>query len=358
MGMKAQQGGGFPTIPQGTTPTGLQVGSDFGADPTGNTPFGTTPNTKESLAIIGTTPNTTQGQPTNINTLAYGGITGAGAGAVTEMGYTPEQIQAGQLATTNLNPYMNPYTQNVINTSIADINRQGLQMQNTLGSQANAARAFGGDRHGIAMGLLGEGLSRQVADTTTGLNMANWQQAQGAARLDIGNRLLSDQFNVTSGLAGSMNRLGAGNQLANISNLGFGMGQTLQENLHRQGIEQQMMEQALIDAAKQQYQDYTEQPYNRVVDTSLSITPKPQSTEITKQMGLFDWLTAASGLPKMEFGGGNMPTSGVSVNYAPRTGAGNQPASYNPPTLNLGSASYNPPPKTNYDQWNQDNAWF
>src|SRR5262245_45144510 len=38
--------------------------------------------------------------------------------------FTPEQVQAGQLAKTDLSPYMNPYTQNVVNTSLAALDRQ------------------------------------------------------------------------------------------------------------------------------------------------------------------------------------------------------------------------------------------
>jgi len=238
----------------------------------------------------------------NINVLAAKGITGAGYGSATGMGYTPQTVQAGQLATTNLSPYMNPYINDVIDTTIADINRQGLQMQDTLGSQANAAQAFGGARHGIAMAELGSDLSQNVARTSAGLRNLGFQQAQTGAQYDISNSLLADQFNVSSGLQGAQQRLGAANQLANVSNLGFNMGQTVQQNLANQGMQQHMMEQALIDVAKQQYQNYTEQPYNRIVDSSLSITPVPQSKETTNQMGLFDWLTGVAGLPKMEFG--------------------------------------------------------
>ena len=215
----------------------------------------------------------------NINTTAAQGINTAIQGSTNQIGFQP-----GQLATTNLDPYMNPYQQNVIDKSIADINRQGSQMQNTLGAQASAANAFGGSRHGIAEGELGRNILQSVADTTTGLNQQGFTQAQGAAQTDIANQMQGAQHN-----------LNAAGQLGSLSNLGFGMGQTVSNNLAQQGALQQGTNQALIDAIKGQFGGYSGAGAEGLgwLSQALGATTVPQTQTDTKQPGLFDYLTLA-----------------------------------------------------------------
>jgi hypothetical protein len=233
----------------------------------------------------------------NVNQGAAMGIYGAGLGAAGEMGYQPGQVQAGQLATTSMTPYMNPYTEQVIKANEADILRGAQMGLNELGAQAQAARAFGGSRQGVAQAELGRNVLQQLAQSSAGLRQAGYTQAQQAAQTDIANQLAAQQYNVGSGLQGQQARLAAGSQLANIANLGFGMGQTVQQNLAQQGALQQGLQQALIDAAKQQYAGYTGAPAASIgyVTSALGATPVPQTTTTSKQPGLFDWLTLALG---------------------------------------------------------------
>ena len=89
-----------------------------------------------------------QTTPPNINSLAAQGIQGAGMGTAQGMGYTP--LSVGALTQTQLAPYMNPYTTEVIDASQADILRGANIGLDQLGAQAQQAKAFGGSRHGIA----------------------------------------------------------------------------------------------------------------------------------------------------------------------------------------------------------------
>jgi len=103
----------------------------------------------------------------------------------------------------------------------------------------------------------------------------------------------ADQFNVTSGLQGQQQRLGAAGQLADISNLGFGMGQTVTNNLATQGAQQQALQQALMDTARQNYAGYTNQPAQSIgyASQALGAAPVPQTVTNSRQPGLFDYLT-------------------------------------------------------------------
>ena len=60
--------------------------------------------------------------------------------------------------------------------------------------------------------------------------------------------------------------------------------------------QQQAMQQALIDAAKQQFAGYTGMPQQSLgfVTQALGATATPMSTTNTRQPGLFDYLTLAA----------------------------------------------------------------
>lgn len=129
------------------------------------------------------------------------------------MNYTPSNVTAGQLASTDMSAYMNPYTNEVIDRSLSDLERgrQGA-ISNTQG-QATAAGAFGGSRHGVADSLTNREFADSAGSLSANLRNAGWNTALGAAQFDIGNRLGADQFNSQQGLAGANFRLGAANQL-------------------------------------------------------------------------------------------------------------------------------------------------
>ena len=264
-----------------------------------------------------------QTTPPNINSLAAQGVQGAGMGTAMGMGYQPQQVGvAGSSATvtpqtlagTNMQPYTNPYDDAVVKANEADILRGAQMGMNNLQGAAQAAKAFGGSRHGVAMGEIGRDTVSQLAQASAGLRQAGFQNAQNMALQDIGNNFqaqlanqqagmgdISNQLqaslaNQQAGLAGAGQRLGAANQLGQIANLGFGMGQQVNNNLMQQGMQQQAMQQALFDAAQKQFQGFTNQPVNSLgyVTAALGNTPVPETQTTTKQNGLFDYLTAAT----------------------------------------------------------------
>ena len=290
-----------------------------------------------------------QTTPPNINSLAAQGIQGAGMGTAQGMGYTP--LSVGALTQAQLDPYMNPYTTSVIDAQQADVLRGANIGLDQLGAQAQHAKAFGGSRHGIAMSELGRGVGEIMGQQASGLRQANFAQAQQAAQQDIGTNLqgqlanqgaglqaglanvgtglqanlanqqtglqssLANQANLYNtgianqsanlqaalanqgaGMQGQGMRLGAANQLANISNLGFGMGQQVSQNLAAQGAMQQALQQAVMEAAKQKYGQYTGHPALglQYLNNALGITPYGETTTKSKQPGLFDYLTLAT----------------------------------------------------------------
>lgn len=115
-----------------------------------------------------------------------------------------ERIAAGQLAGTDIDPYMNPFTQNVVETSLADLERQRQIQQQGTAAQAAQAGAFGGSRQGVAESLTNEAFARQAAQTAAGLRQAGFTQAQQQAQQDIQRRLEASRLNQATGLQASL----------------------------------------------------------------------------------------------------------------------------------------------------------
>lgn len=99
----------------------------------------------------------------------------------------PGQIGVDTLATTSFDPYLSPYTQNVIELGQQDIERQRQMASNTLGAQAEAAGAFGGSRQAVQEGVLAGEALRQAGALSAQQRQQAFTQALQSGQFDIGN---------------------------------------------------------------------------------------------------------------------------------------------------------------------------
>jgi len=153
-------------------------------------------------------------------------ITGAQTGAMNATagitGFAPSQVSAGSLGSTDLSPYLNPFTQDVIDTTGADIDRSTAIAREQAKGNAAAVGAFGGDRQGIEQAeIAGQGI-RAKANVGAQLRAQNFGQAQAAATGDISRALTADTQNQMAGIQGAGLNLSAAGQL-------FGQGETERE---------------------------------------------------------------------------------------------------------------------------------
>jgi hypothetical protein len=266
----------------------------------------------------------------NVFGQASRGLTDAMAGARSAMAYQPERVGTtfgydpqdvmAQSAVGGIETYMNPYTQQVIDTSMADLERQRLMQQNQLGAQASAAGAFGGSRQGVAEALTNQGFAQQGGQLAAQLRQQGFQTALGASQQDIANQLqaaLANQgafarsqefgqatglqaqgMNQQAGLQGANLRLSGSGQLGNLANTGFNMGQSIMQQQMQQGATQRGINQALIDAGRAQYGGFTGAPAQSL-NTRLGVlgaTNMGQQTSTTTQRpGLFNYLSLGLG---------------------------------------------------------------
>jgi hypothetical protein len=180
----------------------------------------------------------------------------------------------------NISAFQNPYTQQVIDTSMADLERQRLMQQNQLGQQASAARAFGGSRQGIAEAETNRAFAEQGGQLAAQLRQQGFNTALGAAQNQQGQQLA------------------AAGQLGNLSQQGFNMGQSINQQQQQFGTMQQAINQALIDAARGQYGGFTGSP-TQSLSTLLGAlggaNMGQQTSTQTQQPGLFNYLSLGLG---------------------------------------------------------------
>lgn len=105
--------------------------------------------------------------------------------------YNPAQAGAAQIdpsllpllqapnGISGIQSYLNPYTQDVTNTVLSDLNRQNQQQLVNNARSATADGAFGGTRQGVADALTNEAFQRTAANTLANLNNQGFNTAAG-----------------------------------------------------------------------------------------------------------------------------------------------------------------------------------
>jgi hypothetical protein len=174
----------------------------------------------------------------------------------------------------NIGQFMNPYTQDVINRTGADMMRQSAMQQNTLGAQATQAGAFGGSRHGVAEGTMLGDYGRAFGDIAAQQRQQGFNTALNAAQ---------NQQNIQSNLAGQ----------------GFGFNQAITNQQWQQGEAARQLNQQLIDAGRNQYAGFTGAPANSLTLPMQAVGAANMgqgSTTQTQKRGLMDWLSLGLGL--------------------------------------------------------------
>ena len=176
----------------------------------------------------------------------------------------------------NVGAFNNPYQQQVIDNTAQDIERQRQMAINNLGAQAQGAGAYGGSRQGVAEGVTNAEFGRMAANQLGNMRMQGYNTAMANAMAD------------------RSSRLGAANQLGGMANTAFNTGRALNQDMMQQGLLQQSLQQALIDAARNDFASYAQSPMNslNVPLAALGAAPKPISSTNTQNPGLLGTLGA------------------------------------------------------------------
>ena len=121
-------------------------------------------------------------------------------------------LQAAQASTgpQAFQQFMSPYQQQVIDTTLADFDRQAQIQEQRIRDQAVSSGAFGGGREGVALAEYGAASDRNRAALQAGLLQQGFGQAQAAAQQNFANQM---------GLAGALPGL-QGQDISTLGSLG------------------------------------------------------------------------------------------------------------------------------------------
>ena len=127
------------------------------------------------------------------------------------------QQQAGLTGPTAFRQFMSPFQQDVIDTTLADFDRQSALGRQNIRDQAVTAGAFGGGREGVALGEFEAGNLRNRASLLAQLQQQGFTQAQNLAQQAFANQgnLAAQQMGLSNFQRGSM-----GQDVAALGNLG------------------------------------------------------------------------------------------------------------------------------------------
>lgn len=178
----------------------------------------------------------------------------------------------GQLfAPSDLSAYTSPFQEAVIDTTMAELDRQAAQARNQLAARAVGGGAYGASRYNVEIAELDRNLADSKARALAQLNQQNYTQALGTAQTAFENqqRRQQSQSQLLGGIAGLYGNLGG--QQAGIAGQQLGAGQLAQSTglkdiavMQQLGQEQQRQQQLELEAAQANQQRQLFEPYSRV----------------------------------------------------------------------------------------------
>ena len=191
-------------------------------------------------------------------------LTGAGTAGVTAPGATAMGAQAytglgqaagltGPMTGQQLTDYMSPYQQQVIDTSLAEFDRQAAMRQQGISDAAVQLGGYGGGREGVMQAEYQTQSDRNRAMLQAGLQQQGFTQAQGARQQDYLNQMGLQQ--AQQGLGSYQAGLGAATQ----QQLGADVGMA-----GRVGSANQAQAQAELDAIREANRMAAYEPLERL----------------------------------------------------------------------------------------------
>lgn len=262
--------------------------------------------TQDALNLAGSSAGQYSGNFTGASS-ALQGLLGQGA---SQAGAAPT-VTAGTVAGSDLSKYLDPYTNNVVDASLSDLDRTRQAALNQNASKAGSTGAFGGSRQAITdavtnsesarqAGNLSASLRDQAFNTATGLLTGDLNRTLSADTTNASNATSTNLANLGAKTANNQNQVAASTALTNAGTAGQASNLADISSLLNAGSIQQDHNQKQLD---QQYADYLDKKNYDVNNlnlklSTLGLTPYGQTTSSTKTTDTgnnSDWATAALG---------------------------------------------------------------
>ena len=194
----------------------------------------------------------------------------AGLGALNTQ-YTFNPYEAQQFTGNNVQAYMSPYMQNVVERQQQDATRQAAIAGQAQQAQAARSGAFGGSGDYLMRGQAAGNLARQKGDIQAqGLQNAyqqamqqfNTSQSQNQAAQQLNAQ--QQQFGAGLGLQGLQTALSGAKSLADIGQTQYGQNVGLLNLQNQFGGQQQTQQQNILNTQYQDYLNAQNYPYKQL----------------------------------------------------------------------------------------------
>lgn len=264
-----------------------------------------------------------QSQPQLQDATAMAGLAGLGA---LNTQYTFNPYQSQQFTGANVQQYMSPYMENVVQRQQADAQRQADIARQAQGAQAARSGAFGGSGDYLMRAQGAANLARQKGDISAqGLQAAyqnaqqqfNQSQAQNQAAQQLNAQ--QQQFGAGLGLQGLQTALSGAQGLGQLGQQQYQQNMGINALQNQYGLQQQAQMQKDLDVKYQDYLNAQNYPYKNLsfmsdiirgvplTQTGSSIYQAPPSTAQTiASLGL-----GAAGISKLMADGGVASSGGI-----------------------------------------------
>ena len=149
-----------------------------------------------------------------------------------------------------MSAYQNPYESQVVQGTLADIERQRQISQQAQQARATGARAFGGSRQAVAESIANEDYMRQAANTAAQLRSAGFTTSAGFGQTDAARAMEAARANAANQIAGAGIRQTAVGQLGALGAQQQNLGMTGAQAVMTAEQQRQQLAQARLDAAR------------------------------------------------------------------------------------------------------------
>ena len=190
----------------------------------------------------------------------FGTAIGSGQAIADQRFNQPTYNPDGTVSYQNVDAYMNPYQQSVIDIAQDAAREQSLRAGNLIAGEAAASGGLGGYREGIMQSERESALTKQIADIQAMGSAENYAQAQAAYSQDRNARLGA----IGIDQATRQGQLGAAEQLGSLGLAGQTAEIQRMDQLGQAGTARQAMQQQVYDSGYQEFQDQLAYPRQNI----------------------------------------------------------------------------------------------
>jgi hypothetical protein len=211
--------------------------------------------------VAGFTPDQIAAFETTRNIAGAAGALAPLTPELTREGIAATRSLAQRLPDVNIQEYMSPYTQGVLDPAIRDIEEKAARERLRLGQQAGLRGSFGGSRQAIQESELERGTQREIGDLSARQRAAAYNQALAQFR--------ADQERIPQLYSGALAQLGTG-----LTQTAGRLGVEAQPLLNIGGM-QQALDQQNLDVLRRAFEEERDYPIRgiEVLRGALGITP-------------------------------------------------------------------------------------